>query len=251
VGAAVALASQMWIDFEADRVPPMKNPVMIVAVSTSMPQYRALYSQAREMADYMLKKMDFKRIGTVRTSAFPPEVLVRDDSLSTLPECSFYLSRGKRDIILFAGDSSPADEQYEFAEFLLGKAKEMGVEELYSVGARWTENPVPPEAEPQATGFATDSVGVAKLKKLGVRVLSEEPAPFFASMVVAMAKDVGIRGYKLAVDHGEPSPHVRSVVKLLDILKSMAALDVDLGDIRSKISPAAPATHPGNGTIYH
>lgn len=242
---------QMWIDFGVDRVPALKNPVMIVAVSTSMPQYRALYSQARALAEYLLKKMDFKRIGTVRASAFPPEVLVRDDGLSSLPECRFYLFRGKRDLLLFAGDTSPSDEQYEFAEFILKVASEMGVKELYSVGARWTENPLPSEAEPQATGFATDSAGVAKLRKQGVPILGEEPAPFFASMVVAMAKDIGIRGYKLSVDHGEPSPHVRSVTKLLEILGAMASFEVDLGELRAKAAPASPARQLGNSTIYH
>lgn len=241
----------MWIDFEIDRVPELKSPVMVVAVSTSMPQYRALYSQAREVAEYLLRKMDFKKLGTVRSSAFPPEVLVRGDGLSTLPECRFYLCRGKRDIILFAGDTSPADEQYEFAKFVLDAAKEMGAEELYSLGARWAENPLPPEAEPQATGFSTDSEGVAKLRKQGVKILGEEPAPFFASMVVAMAKDVGIRGYKLSVDHGEPSPHVRSVAKLLEILSAMAAFEVDLSELKAKAAPTAPATRSGNDTIYH
>ena len=234
-----------------DGVPTLENPVLIVAVSTSMPQYRALYSQARELAEYLLRKMEFKKIGTVRASAFPPEVLVREDGLSSLPECRFYLSRGKRDLLLFAGDTSPADEQYEFAEFILKAASKMGVQELFSVGARWTENPLPSEAEPQATGFATDSSGVAKLKKQGVRILGEEPAPFFASMVVAMAKDFGIRGYKLSVDHGEPSPHVRSVTRLLEILSAMATFEVDLGELRSKAAPASPARQPGNGTIYH
>jgi len=241
----------MWIDFEADGVPALNSPVMIVAVSTSMAQYKALYSQARELAEYLLKKMDFKKVGTIRASAFPPEVLVRKDGLSTLPECSFYLSRGERDLILFAGDTSPADEQYEFAEFILKVASKMGVKELYSVGARWAENPLPSEAEPQPTGFATDAEGVAKLKKQNVRILGEEPAPFFASMVVAMAKDFGIRGFKLSVDHGEPSPHVRSVTKLLEILCAMASFEVDLGEIRAKAAPAPPARQPGNGTIYH
>jgi len=241
----------MWIDFVQDSIPELKNPVLVVAVSTSMPQYRALYSQARELAEYLLKKMDFKKVGTVRASAFPPEVLVRADGLSSLPECRFYLSRGKRDIILFAGDTSPADEQYEFAEFILEVASKMGVKELYSVGARWAENPLPSEAEPQATGFATDSSGVAKLKKHGVRVLGEEPAPFFASMVIAMAKDAGMRGYKLSVDHGEPSPHVRSVTKLLEILGAMASFEVDLDELRAKAAPASPARQPGNNTIYH
>ena len=216
-----------------------------------MPQYKALYSQAREMGEYMLKKMKFEKLATVRTSAFPPEVLVREDGTSTLPGCSFYLSKGKHDLVLFAGDTSPMDDQYEFSQFLLGRAKLMGVEELYSVGARWAENPLPPEAEPQATGFATDATGVMKLKKHGVRILGEEPAPFFASMVVAMAKDHGIRGYKLSVDHGEPSPHVRSVMKLLDILGGMAGFEVDLSELRSKALPTSPARQGRSGSIYH
>jgi proteasome assembly chaperone (PAC2) family protein len=119
------------------------------------------------------------------------------------------------------------------------------------VGARWAENPIPSEAEPQATGFATDATGVARLRKQGVRILSEEPAPFFASMVVAMAKEVGIRGYKLAVDHGEPSPHVRSVIKLLEVFSTMASFEVDLGELRAKAAPALPVKQPGNTTIYH
>jgi proteasome assembly chaperone (PAC2) family protein len=241
----------MWIDFEEGRTPAPKNPALIVAVSTSLPQYKALYSQARELADYLLRKIEFKKIGTVRASAFPPEVLVRHDGLSTLPECSFYISRGKRDLVLFAGDSSPADEQYEFAQFVLKVAKDMGVEELYSVGARWSETPLPAEADPKTTGFASDSTGVANLKKHGVSILGEEPAPFFASMVVAMAKDVGIRGYKLSVDHGEPSPHVRSVTKLLEILSEMADFEVDLAELKAKATPASPGRQAGNDTIYH
>ena len=245
------MSSDLWIDFEKSAEFEAKAPTMLVAVSTSMPQYRALYSQARELANYMLRKMKSEKFGTVRASSFPPEVLVREGGISTLPECSFYLNRGRHGIILFAGDSSPMDDQYEFAQFLLGKAKEMGVKELYSVGARWADNPVQPEAEPLASGFATDAAGVAKLKKSGVRILGEEPAPFFASMVVAMAKDVGIRGYKLSVDHGEPSPHVRSVIKLLDILADMTGFEVDLSDLRSKAPANAPPRQGGNGSIYH
>jgi len=241
----------MWLDIEENGQHVMKRPAMIVAVSTSMPQYRALYSQARELGEYMLRKMEFGKIATVRASAFPPEVLVRESGVSTLPECSFYLNKGTRDVVLFAGDTSPMDGQYEFAQMLLERAKKMGAEELYSVGARWAENPVPPEAEPQASGFATDATGVAKLKKHGVKILGEEPAPFFASMVVAMAKDYGIRAYKLSVDHGEPSPHVRSVMKLLDILSAMAGFDVDLEELRSKSLPTTPARKPGSSSIYH
>jgi proteasome assembly chaperone (PAC2) family protein len=240
----------MWLDFQELNGKPVKSSTMIVAVSTSMPQYKALYSQARELAEYMLRKMKFKKTGIVRTSAFPPEVLVRDDGVSTLPECSFYVSRGSGDLVLFAGDTSPMDDQHEFARFLLGHAKGMGVKELFSVGARWAENPLPPEVDPVVSGFATDAIGVAKLKKHGVKILSEEPAPFFSSMVVAMAKDYGMRGYKLSVDHGEPSPHARSVVKLLDVLTATTGFKIDLAELRAKALPTTPPRQTGSTTIY-
>ncbi|MDA4119343.1 MAG: PAC2 family protein [Thaumarchaeota archaeon] len=240
----------MWLDFQELDGKAAKGSTMVVAVSTSMSQYKALYSQGRELADYMLKKMKFKKTGIVRTSAFPPEVLVRDDGVSTLPECSFYVSRGNGDLILFAGDTSPMDDQHEFARFLLTRAKEMGVKELFSVGARWAENPLPPEVEPVVSGFATDAVGVTKLKKHGVKILSDEPAPFFSSMVVAMAKDYGMRGYKLSVDHGEPSPHARSVTKLLDALTATAGFEIDLAELRAQATPASPPRQTGNTTIY-
>jgi uncharacterized protein len=241
----------MWLDFEEQEDRSLRNPALVVAVSTSMPQYRALYSQARELGEYMLKKMKFERVGTVRSSAFPPEVLVRDDGLSTLPECSFYLHKGRRDLVLFAGDASPMDDQYVFAEFLLKWAEGKGVRELFSIGARWAENPLPPEADPPTSGFATDATGVAKLRRHGVTILGEEPAPFFASMVVAMAKDFGIRGYKLSVDHGEPSPHVRSVARLLDILSALAGFEVDLEDLRSKAASGSRSRPADGTTIYH
>lgn len=241
----------MWIDYEEHGAFKMKDPALVVAVSTSLPQYRALYSQAREMGDYMLKKMDFEKVGTVRASAFPPEVLLREAGISSLPQSTIHLHRGKRDILLFVGDSSPMDEQYEFSQFLLGKAKEMGVSEVYSVGARWAENPAAPEAEPQATGFSTDAAGVAMLKKHGVKVLGDEPAPFFASVVVALSKDYGMRGYRLSVDHGEPSPHTRSVVKFLEILGEMAGFEIDLEELKAKALPVKPPRQSGNASIYH
>jgi len=223
---------------------------MLVAVSTSMQQYRAMYSQARELGDYMLRNMKFERIATIRSSAFPPEVIVRDGGVSTLPECHFHLNKGERDIVLFTGDTSPMDGQYDFAMTLLDYAKEIGVKELYSVGARWTENPTSPDAEPEPNGFSTDRVGVVKLRKNGVRVVAEETAPFFASMIVGMAKEHGIRGYKLSVDHGEPSPHPRSVARLLGVLSVMADFHVRLEVQKTSSKLLPPPRDASDSTIY-
>jgi len=240
------------LKFEKTETGKLRSPLMVVAVSTSIPQYKGLYSQAREMAKFMLKKMDFEKLATIYSSSFAPEVLVGDDGISYLPSCSVYLHRGKSDLLLFAGDSSPMDDQYRFTELLLDYAGELGVKELYSVGARWVETPLPPEQDPEPNGFSTDKAGVAKLKKAGVKVVAEEPAPFFSSMVVGLAKAHGIRGIKLAVDHGEPSPHPRGVVKLLGALSKLAGFEVDVSELRSQAKGAEAMQRPvGDNTIYH
>jgi len=239
----------MWLDFESSGV-RLKNPVLIVAVSTSLPQYRALYSQARELGNFMLGKMDFRRIATIHSSSLAPEVTVGEDGVAALLGCYLDLARGKRDIILLTGDSSPMEDQYRFARIVLGYAKELGVKELYSVGARWAENPLSPEADPQPNGFSTDKTGVERLRKLGVKLIQEEPAPFFASLVVGMAGDFGMRGYKLSVDHGEPSPHRRSVARILETLSDLAGFDVSTEELRT-VPPAPPQiTQPGDDSIY-
>ncbi len=229
----------MWIDIEKVAEPKLRSPVLVVAVSTSMPQYKALYSQARELGKYLLGELSFKEVARVRSSAFPPEVIVREDGISSLPACRFYYLKGDRDLVLFCGDASPMDSQFEFSEAVLSYAEGLGVKELVSIGARWADQPLPPEAEPEVKGFATDKDGVEKLKSHGVKIISDEPAPFFASLVVALAGSRGIRGYKLSVDHGEPSPHLRSVRKLLRALDGITGVRLPPGP------GGSPETDPG------
>ena len=240
----------MWLEVQKKKIPALKNPTLVVAVSTSLPQYKALYSQAKEMGEYMLKKIKFDEIATVYSSAFPPEVIVRDQGISSLPACHFYLADGKSNLLLFAGDASPMDDQYEFAHMILSYARDLGVSELYSVGARWAETPLSPEVDPEPSGFATDKKGVERLKEHGVKVLSEEPAPFFASIIVAMAQSYGIRGYKISVDHGEPSPHVRSVAKLLMVLSKLTGFETPLDELKTKAGPSSPPKRQGESDIY-
>ncbi len=229
----------------------LRRPVMIVAVSTSLPQYRALYSQARELGRYMLSKMAFDEVAAVRSSSLGSDVIVGDDGVSALPACRIHAFRGPRDVLLFTGDSSPMEDQYQFARLLLDYAREMGVTELFSVGARWAENPVPPESDPQPNGFATDAAGARRLKKFGVKLVKDEPAPFFASIVVGLAAEYGIRGYKLSVDHGEPSPHSKSVAKMLGILSEMVGFEIQMDELRSQASVQAPPRQTGDSSIYH
>jgi len=242
--------TSLWLDFESKGQLKFVHPTLLVAVSTSSSQYKALYSQARELSNYLLKTLKFEEVAVLRSSALQPEVIVKEDGTAILPACRFHVHRGKGDLLLFAGDSSPSDDQFEFARMVLDFGKKAGVKEVYSVGARWSENPVPAFEDPHVNGFATDKEGVKKLKEHGVEIIESEPAPFFASMIVGMASEYGMRGYKISVDHGEPIPHTRSVIKMLEVLSAMIGFKVDMNELKALVKAPPQERPPGTGPIY-
>jgi len=218
----------------------LRRPVLLVALSTSNPQYKTLYSHARELGHFLLKKLEFRRLATIYASALPPATVIEDDGTARLASANLdYLSSVSRDIVLLTGDASPLDEQYEFCDTVLRLAKELDVVDLVSIGTRWTESVESGDTSPKVLGFATNQRGVEELTGYGVTIIKDEPAPFFASMVVAMAEARGITGYKLSVNHGEPSPHPKSLIELLRVLSKMLEIKVDTTDLEASAKQMA------------
>ena len=220
----------------------LRDPVLIIAVSTSNPQYRLLYSQARELGKFLLKKLDFKQIATLHSSSMSPEIRISRAGISSMLSNNFYVHSGKtRDYVLFAGHSSPIESEYEYGETILEFAEKLGIKELISIGARWTQPVLSPVEAPKVLGFASDDVGVKRLNEIGVAILKSESAFYFANVIVPLAKLHGIRGYKLSVDHGEPIPHPKSLIAILDVLSRMIQLEVDSSDLLAQSKELAEA----------
>ena len=221
----------MWELLQEDSRPELNDPVLVVSLSTSIQQYRALYSHARELSKYMLKKMKFEKLATLYSSSMPPLVMISEDGVIRLSSTCFYRHPGRRDLVLLAGDASPLEHEYQYCKTVIDYAKSLKIQEMVSIGTRWTEDAGSPTATPKVKGFATDGEGVNNLQKLGVEVIRDEPAPYFASLIVALAQRNGLRGYKLSVDHGEPIPHPRSVIELLGTLKKMAGFELPTAEL--------------------
>jgi proteasome assembly chaperone (PAC2) family protein len=236
--ASVRRESFMWERVEVIEEPRLREPMLLVSLSTSLPQYRALYSHGRELADFMLSKMDFHKFATIYSSALSPSVTISGEGTSRLVSDSFYSYSGERDIVLLAGDSSPSEEQYEFSSSVLRIAKRLGAREVFSVGARWAEQ-ASLASDPEVLGFSTDVEGVKMLRSEGVTILADEPAPYFSSLVVGMATRFGMRGHKIVVNHGEPMPHPRSVAKMLTLLSRILKFDVDTSELLAKAEAMA------------
>jgi len=226
----------MWDRIDVEERPKLHDPVLLVCLSTSMPQYRSLYSQGRELGKFLLKKLEFKRLATIYASALPPAVIISGEGNARLVSASFHYHAGERDIVLLAGDTTPTEEQYEFCDAVIAYAKELGVKKLISIGTRWAEAVGQPTMNPKVRGFASDEEGVKELEGYGVSIIKDEPAPFFASMIVALGGMQGMRGYKLSVDHGEIIPHPKSLLQILAVLSKMLKLEVDVRDLETKAS---------------
>ena len=178
-----------------------------------------------------MRKVEFKKFATLYSSALPPEVGIEDDGIASLRSNQFYSHAGKKRIIMLAGDGSPFDDQPQYAHAVLSFARKLGAKEVISIGARWSESPVPPGEHLKPVGFATDAAGVKELEGLGVTITKSEPGPFFPNLVVGMATEYGMKGYKLGVDHGEPTPHPKSLIQILGVLSKMLGLDLDLKEL--------------------
>ncbi len=233
----------MWNKLESTHeLKDLRNPVLLVSVSTSNPQFRLLYSQARELGKYLLKKLDFKQVATLYSSAMSPEIRISRNGIAGMLSNNFYLHSGKiRDYLLFAGHSSPVESEYEYGEVVLDYAKSIGVKELISFGARWSQPVLSPLEAPRVLGFGTDETAVNNLKEAGVVILKSESAYYFANLIVPLAKIHGMRAYKLSVDHGEPTPHPKTLSALITVLSKMIDLEIDSSDLEVQSKELAEA----------
>jgi proteasome assembly chaperone (PAC2) family protein len=227
----------MWKQLIVDGGEPSfaHDPILLIALSTANPQFVLLYSQARELANFLLKKFEFGKFASLYASSMPPAIEINRDGTIELVGVNFYNRfNGKRDVILLAGHSSPLGEEYEFGHEVLSFAKRIGVKEMVSVGARWSEEPIPPLEKPKVLGFSSDEGGVAKLKEMGVEIQKDESAYYFANVIVAMASNYGMSGYKLSVNHGEPAPHPRGLIALSEVLSKMFGENIDTRDLEGQ-----------------
>ncbi len=210
----------------------LRNPLLLVCLSTSNPEYKLLYSQGKELGRFLLRKLDFEQIAALYSSGLPPEVKVSNSGVATLASNNFYVYHGTtRDFVLLAGHSSPIEDQYEYGETVLTYAKNLGVKEIVSFGARWTETVAPPLEKPRVTGFASDEEGTKRLEEAGVQLLRNEAAYYFANIIVSQSGLYEMRGFKFSVDHGEPLPNPKSLIAFLGILERMFGLKIDYSDL--------------------
>jgi proteasome assembly chaperone (PAC2) family protein len=222
-----------WVFHSDER---FDGTVMIISLSTGLPQYFLLYSQARELAKFLLERFGARKLATYYSSTMEDFVQVNDDGVAELPSYSVHMLEipgAKEKTLLFSGYSSPRDHTYEFCEHVLGVAKERwGVKRIVSVGARWSEEPTQAVVdEVKVYGYGATKEDAQFLRGFGILENPTEIAPYFANVIVGLAPLYGISAVKLSVDHGEIRPHPRQVKALVQTLGRILGFDLDLSEL--------------------
>ena len=213
-------------------LPKSKDRVLLVSLSTSNPQFVGLYSQARDFANYLLEKLEFKRFASLYSSGLPAAITVSGNGVSDLAGVHFYRTEVTRtDLILLSGYGTPSTEEYEFSTEILSFARKIGVSQVISIGARWNEEPLSPFEEPKVLGFSTDEEGRKLLDNLGVSLQTNEPAYYFSNTIIGACPIFGLKGIKLSVNHGEPTPHPKSTIAFLNVFNKMLNISIDTASL--------------------
>lgn len=139
---------------------------------------------------------------------------------------------GARDLVLLAGDQQPAHKTKSFCDEALARARELGVQRVFTFAAMAT--PSPPDRPARVFGVASDPALLADLRERGVEELREGEISGMNGVFLAAAVERGLAGACLLGEFpffagGVPQPKAAAAV--LRVFAGLAGLTLDLSDL--------------------
>ncbi|HVL11459.1 MAG TPA: PAC2 family protein [Gemmata sp.] len=165
------------------------------------------------------------------------QVEVKDGLLQPTrrPRSRFFVRtdpEGKHDLVVFVGEAQPPVGKYTFCRRLVGVARELGVERVFTFAAMATR--MHPEHESRVFGAATDQVNLDELKRLELDILDDGHIGGLNGVLLGAAAEAGLQGACLL---GE-MPHIFAQVPfpkashaILDVFATVAGIDLDLTEL--------------------
>jgi len=155
-----------------------------------------------------------------------------------LPRSRLFLWRDpqeRHDLIVFAGEAQPPTKGGAFCSELIGHARRLGVQRVFTFAAMATQ--MRPEHESRVFGAAIDSESLANFKQLKMKVLEQGQISGLNGVLLGIAASHGMRGGCLL---GE-MPHVfsqfpfpKASLAVLETFTLMAGITIDLSELREQ-----------------
>ncbi|MFC1918720.1 PAC2 family protein [Chloroflexota bacterium] len=212
--------------------PKLKSPHMIAA-------WPGISNVAMMVANYLEKKLDFKRLGEIEASRFfdPIGVVVRDNVVEApqFPQSKFYYMKhkgGGNDIILFIGEDQPASKGYELANCVIDVGLSFHIERIYTCAAALTR--MHHTEQPKVWGVASNQQLTDELRKYNLEQRGNLHISGLNGLLLGVAKERNIAGICLLGEVPMYTTRIHNpmaALVILEMLARMLNIDIDTSEL--------------------
>jgi len=211
----------------------LKNPILIEGLP-------GLGLVGKIVTRYLIKKLDAKKFAYLYSPHFPYFVLVNKKGSVRLLRGTFYFLRNQtegNDLILFTGDSQAQtiEGQYEISDCILDFATLHNVKMIVTVGGYRMEVKDKPKVIAAATN---EEVLNEALQARAVLSSMGNPIVGTAGLILGLSRFKKIDALCLLGETRGYLPDPKAAKSVLEVLKTMLSLNVDLAGLDEEIEKA-------------
>jgi proteasome assembly chaperone (PAC2) family protein len=136
------------------------------------------------------------------------------------------------DLVLLFGEAQPAIGKYAFCRQLIGYARELGIERVFTFAAMAT--PMHPENGSRVFGAATDAANLAELKRLELEILEGGNISGLNGVLLGAAAEAGLGGACLLGEMPQvfsQLPYPKASLAILEVFNAITGLHLDLTEL--------------------
>ena len=217
--------------------PKLNSPVMIAA-------WPGVGNVAMLVANYLERKLDFKRLGEIEPSHFfdPIGVVVKDNVVEApqFPQSRFYYLKNKgggSDLILFIGDDQPATKGYELANCVLDAALSLQVRRIYTCAAALTR--IHHTEQPNVWGVASTPQLSHVLEEYDLVQRGNLHIAGLNGLLLGVAKERNVEGICLLGEvpmYTTRMPNPMAALAILGVLSKILGIEIDTFELAQSAS---------------
>ena len=186
------------------------------------------------VAEYLLKKLDFKPLGAIEASYFfdPIGVTVKDNVVDApqFPRSNFYYWKNPRhehDLVLFIGETQPPSKGYDLANAILDAALKFEATRVYTCAAAMTR--IHHTEPPRVWGVATSTRVAEDIKPYGLVPAENVQIAGLNGLLLGVAKERDIEGICLLGEVPAYATRIQNPMAALAVLRVLVKmLDIEL-----------------------
>ncbi len=189
-------------------------------------------------ADHLLSELKAKKLGTLYSPFFPPQVVIKKGGLVDMMKNEFYYWQAEKDtqsdLLFIVGDhqGTNAESHYDLCNKILEVAELYNTKLIYTLGGYGTGSL---SRSPKVFGAVNSKTLIKPLKSVGVSFEKSGGAIVGAAgLLLGQGKLQGIKGACLMGETHGQIIDARSAKAVLEVIQKLLHVDISLSQLESR-----------------